>query len=219
LKPGDEAALFMFDTQLHEVQGFTSNMPGLDAALDHVDTPYGQTSLYDAVAETARALGTAGVAGQLRQRSAVVVITDGVDTTSRTTAEQVTTIASGIDVPVYVVAVMATIDDPRESGLPGVLDVGALRNLSQWTGGDLFITSAPAHASVAARQIVDELRHQYVLAFEASSTRTGWRPLEVRARDRALIVRARAGYTAGGQIGSAMDSYKAHTTGQSLEVR
>jgi hypothetical protein len=47
---------------------------------------------------------------------------------------------------------------------------------------------------VAARQIIDELRHQYVLAFEASTT-PGWRSLEVRARDRDLIVRARAGYT------------------------
>jgi hypothetical protein len=60
----------------------------------------------------------------------------------------------------------------------------------------MFMASAPAHASVAARQIVDELRHQYVIAFEAS-TRDGWRALEVRARDRALTVRARAGYSSG----------------------
>ena len=38
--------------------------------------------------------------------------------------------------------------------------------LARWTGGELFVTSAPAHESIAARQIVDELRHQYVLAFE-----------------------------------------------------
>jgi hypothetical protein len=49
---------------------------------------------------------------------------------------------------------------------------------------------------VTARQIVDELRHQYVLAFEASS-RAGWRPLEVSARDDELTVRARTGYSAG----------------------
>jgi hypothetical protein len=50
---------------------------------------------------------------------------------------------------------------------------------------------------MASRQIVDELRHQYVLAFEASS-RPGWRPLEVTARDKKLVVRARTGYSAGG---------------------
>ena len=63
---------------------------------------------------------------------------------------------------------------------------GPLSNLARWTGGEFFPGSAPAHASVAARQIVDELRHQYVLAFEAS-TRPGWRPLEVRTRDRDLV--------------------------------
>ncbi|MEO6212893.1 MAG: hypothetical protein ABIP65_04630, partial [Vicinamibacterales bacterium] len=56
--------------------------------------------------------------------------------------------------------------------------------------------SAPAQASVAARQIVDELRHQYVLAFEAS-TQGGWRSLEVRGRDPKWVVRARTGYSAG----------------------
>ena len=54
----------------------------------------------------------------------------------------------------------------------------------------------PAHASVAARQIIGELRHQYVLAFEASS-RAGWRPLQVRARKDSLTVRARSGYSGG----------------------
>jgi phage gpG-like protein len=66
------------------------------------------------------------------------------------------------------------------------------------------MASAHAHASVAARQILGELRHQYVLAFEAS-TRPGWRPLEVRARE-GLTVRARSGYTAGSGRTSSMNS-------------
>jgi hypothetical protein len=48
-----------------------------------------------------------------------------------------------------------------------------------------------------ARQIVAELRHQYVLAFKASA-RPGWRPISVQARDARLLVRARTGYSAGG---------------------
>jgi hypothetical protein len=60
----------------------------------------------------------------------------------------------------------------------------------------MFTASAPAHASVVARQIVDELRHQYLLAFEASGG-AGWKRVEVRARDRDLTVRARSGYSAG----------------------
>ncbi|HEX6973554.1 MAG TPA: VWA domain-containing protein [Vicinamibacterales bacterium] len=203
LRPADEAAVFAFDTKLVRVKDFTSDLTALDASLDHVDPPFGQTSLYDAVAQTARAVADAGRGeGRLPQRSAVVVLTDGIDTRSRLTPEQVTTIASMIDVPVYVVAVMASIDDPRQADGERVAEISsALRNLSQWTGGELFTASAPAHANVAARQIVDELRHQYVLAFEASTTR-GWRPLQVSARDRSLVVRARAGYNVGGDEAS-----------------
>jgi len=128
------------------------------------------------------------------------VLTDGIDTRSRLTPEQVAAISSGIDVPVYILAVMSPIDDTREDGRGET--PGPLSNLARWTGGEFFPVSAPAHASIAARQIVDELRHQYVLAFEAS-TRPGWRPLEVRARDRDLVVRARAGYTVAGTVGDA----------------
>jgi VWFA-related protein len=201
LKPGDEAAIFAFDTRLDRVSGFTTDLSALEAALGRVEPPFGQTSLYDAIAETARAVALAsGGDGQIQQRSAIVVLTDGVDTRSRQTAEQVSSIASGIDIPVYIVAVMSPIDDPRREGALQQPD-SPLSNLARWTGGEFFTTSAPAHASLAARQIVEELRHQYLLAFEAS-TRPGWRPLEVRARDSDLTVRARAGYRVEGTIGA-----------------
>ena len=195
-----QAALFAFDTQLDRVHDFTTNVAGLDAAIDRVEKPYGQTSLYDAIAQTAQTVAArASTGGRMPQRAAVVVVTDGVDTKSRLTPSQVSGIASTIDVPVYIVAVMSAIDDPRhaEKDSEAVEISSALRDLARWTGGDLFTVSAPAHASVAARQIVSELRNQYLLAFEAS-TRAGWRPLEVKARDRDHVVRARSGYTAGG---------------------
>jgi VWFA-related protein len=199
LRRGDEAALFTFDTRLDQAHDFTSDLAALDAALDHVEPPYGQTSLYDAVAETAHAVANEATRGaRLPQRRAVVVVTDGVDTHSRLTPGQVSGIASGIDIPVYIVAVLSSIDDPEHLAENDVqrADGGGLRDLARWTGGELFTVSAPAHASVAAREIVEELRHQYLLAFEAS-TRAGWRSLEVRARQRDLVVRARSGYTAG----------------------
>ena len=68
-----------------------------------------------------------------------------------------------------------------------------------WRAGPAATRSSPAfrrQRSAAARQIVDELRHQYLIAFE-SSGRPGWHPLEVRARGKDLIVRARSGYIRG----------------------
>jgi VWFA-related protein len=216
LKPGDEAAVFAFDTRLDRVVGFTTDLPALDAALGRVEPPFGQTSLYDAIAETARAVALDGGGdGQIQQRSAIVVLTDGVDTRSRQTAEQVSAIASGIDIPVYIVAVMSPIDDPRRDGATLQTD-SPLSNLARWTGGEFFTASAPAHASVAARQIVEELRHQYLLAFEAS-TRPGWRPLEVRARDSDLTVRARAGYRVEGTIG-ALETNVGQTNAERMTV-
>lgn len=198
LRPADEAAVFAFDTRLDRVTEFTSDLAALEAALDRVEPPFGQTSMYDAIADTARIVAAAGSGGgRLPQRSAVIVLTDGIDTRSRLSSPEVSGIASGIDVPVYIVALISAIDDERDEG--GEVPSGPLSNLARWTGGEVFPVSAPAHASVAARQIVDELRHQYVLAFEASTAR-GWRPLEVSARDRDLVVRARAGYTAGGAV-------------------
>src|SRR6476660_4859290 len=199
LKAGDEAALFRFDTRLDRVTPFTTDLQILEAGLDHVQSPYGQTSMYDAIAETAKSVAAEGPGkGRVPQRSAVVVLTDGIDTRSRLTSEQVSSISSSIDIPVYIIALMSPIDDPREGGTAQEELVGPLPTLARWTGGEMFMASAPAHASVAARQIVEELRHQYVIAFEASNRTGGWRALEVRARDRGLTVRARAGYSPGG---------------------
>ena len=197
MRPTDAAAVFTFDTQLDRVTDFTSDAVVLNSSLDRLNPPFGQTSLYDAIANASAFVAERGRSENgLPQRSAMVVITDGIDTRSRQTMEQVTAIASRIDVPVYIVAVMSPIDDPRTDETPS-FDASGLTNLSRGTGGEMFVASAPAHANVAARQIVDELRHQYVLAFEASS-RPGGRPLEVTARDGKLVVRARTGYTAGG---------------------
>jgi Ca-activated chloride channel family protein len=196
MKGGDQAALFAFDTQLDKVSGFTKDFQGLEGKLEHVEQPFGQTSLFDAIAETARAVAAADE-GRGTQRAAIVVLTDGIDTKSRLTAPEVSAIASSIDVPVYVVAVMSPVDDPRNGDYGTGSMSSGLTDLARWTGGDIFIAISPAHTSIAARQIVSEMRHQYMLAFEASA-RVGWRPVEIRARDREHTVRARSGYTAGG---------------------
>jgi Ca-activated chloride channel homolog len=192
----DEAAVFSFDTRLQSLQGFTADQSAIEDALSRVE-PYGETSLYDAIAQTARGVAAAA-ADRFLQRRAVIVITDGVDTSSQMTPAEVSAIASGIDIPVYVMAVITPIDEQTQpaGGLPVNADRPSdLRSLAEWTGGEMFVMSAPAHQSVAARRIVDELRHQYMLAFDASSAGAP-RPLEVRMRDRRLIVRARSGYAA-----------------------
>ena len=71
--------------------------------------------------------------------------------------------------------------------------MGPLADLAAWTGGDSMAVRDTASASVAARQILTELQHQYIIAFEPDKT-PGWHPLVVRTRNPGLFVRARSGY-------------------------
>jgi Ca-activated chloride channel homolog len=193
----DEGAVFTFDMNLQSLQPFTGDANAIENALERVK-PYGQTSLYDAIAQTARQV--AQTAPGDRHRRAVIVFTDGWDTSSEMTPAEVSSIASSIDVPVYVVTIASPLDYPGMTGSDGEEQVreGKLRTLARWTGGEHFVVSAPAHESIAARQIVDELRHQYVLGVSASAaSRDGWHQLSVRVRNPDFTVRARSGYRAG----------------------
>jgi len=176
----DEAALFAFDKVVWTAEPFTAKFDKIRSSFASVK-PYGATSLYDAIAETAQKLSNHP------GRRAVVVLTDGVDTSSELTPQQVSGIASSIDMPVYVVAV----DTAAQEG-------GQLADLAQWSGGLFLGAATTVDASLAARQIVTELRHQYLLAFESSS-KVGWHRIEVRSRQRATL-QARSGYwVRGGQ--------------------
>ena len=189
----DEAGVFRFDTRLEETTPFTSGLRALPSALSSV-TPFGATSLLDAVARTSER-----VAIREGRRRAVVVFTDGNDNASRLTPAEVSGIASAIDVPVYVVGVVAEIDNPSSDIAPGSDHsplAGALADVANWTGGHVFVVSSPAQRSMAARQIVEELRHQYLIAFE-SSGEPGWHRLAVRVRNKNMVVRTRSGYIAG----------------------
>ncbi|PYR13095.1 MAG: hypothetical protein DMG00_07615 [Acidobacteria bacterium] len=190
----DEAGVFTFDTRLQQSGAFTRSLKALPEQLSSV-VPFGATSLHDAIAETARR-----VAEREGRRRAVVVLTDGNDNASRLTPEQVSAIASEIDVPVYILGVVPAIDNPAADTATMSVErsalAGPLADLANWTGGHVFAVSTPGQRSIAARQIIDELRHQYLIAFESSGN-PGWHPLVVRARQKDLVVRARSGYMAG----------------------
>ena len=190
----DEAAVYTFDTHLDERTPFTTGLRTLPASMA-VLVPFGATSLHDAIALTARRVGE-----REGRRRAVIVMTDGADNASHLTPEAVSAIASAIDVPVYIFGIVPSIDNPSADtsthSVGSLAFAGPLADLAAWTGGHVFVASTPGQRSVAARQIIDELRHQYLIAFE-SSGRPGWHPLVVRARNKDLIVRARSGYIAG----------------------
>jgi VWFA-related protein len=190
----DEAAVYTFDTRLHEVTPFTSGLTTLPESMSTL-VPFGATSLHDAIARTAERAGT-----REGRHRAVVAFTDGADNASRLTPNEVSALASRIDVPVYIVGIVSMIDNPSADIATNSVErsalAGPLAELATSTGGHIYVVSSPAQRSVAARQLVDELRHEYLIAFQ-SSGKPGWHPLVVRARNRDLVVRARTGYIAG----------------------
>src|SRR5215470_14688257 len=194
LEPRDEAAVFRFDTQLVEARAFTQGLRTLPQSMSTV-VPFGATSLHDAIAKTAeRAAAREG------RRRGVVVFTDGNDNASRLTPAEVSGIASSIDVPVYIIGVVSALDDPASSTATTSAEhsplTGALANLAAWTGGETFVVSSAVQRTAVARQIVDEMRHQYLIAIE-SSAQPGWHRLTLKVRNRDLTVRARSGYVVG----------------------
>jgi Ca-activated chloride channel family protein len=194
LGPRDEAAVFRFDTRLEEARPFTEGQKTLPLSMTTV-VPFGATSLHDAIAKTAERAATRD-----GRRRAVVVFTDGNDNASRMTPSEVSGIASAIDVPVYIVGVVSALDDPASETAAASSEhsplTGALANLATWTGGQAFVVSSAAQRMVVARQIVDEMRHQYLIAIESSAV-PGWHRLTLRVRNRDLTVRARSGYIVG----------------------
>jgi Ca-activated chloride channel family protein len=193
LDAGDEAAVYTFDTRLEEAEPFTAGLKILPHSMSTV-VPFGATSLHDAIARTAERVGA-----REGRRRAVIVFTDGADNASHMKPAEVSRIASAIDAPVYIFGVVPAIDNPSaDTSTTGGRSAfeGPLSDLAAWTGGHVFVASTPVGRSTAARQIVDELRHQYLIAFESSGA-PGWHPLEIRARSKDLTVRARGGYIAG----------------------
>ena len=193
LRPNDEAGLFTFDSSLHERQGFTEDLTRLRDGLSDFE-PFGTTSLFDA---------TAAAAHRLAERSgihrAIVVLTDGIDTSSSLTASEVSGLASSINVPVYIVATVPSVDQRtmmEATERAGQSDTADLRDLAEWTGGRLQFASTLTETIIVTAGIVDELRQQYVLAIEAAAEHE-WRRLHLRVKNPSVTVKARKGYFGG----------------------
>jgi VWFA-related protein len=188
----DEAAVFIFDSKLHQRTPFTSDLTTLKTALEDFD-PFGTTSLYDATATAARKL-----ASRTGTHKAILLLTDGLDTSSAMTASEVSSIASSIDVPVFVVATVPSVDERlmQETSDRPHAEAADLRDLSDWTGGKFVFASTVVETISTASKLVEELRQQYVLAIEAASSNE-WRRLDVRVKRAAAKVKARSGYFGG----------------------
>ena len=196
LRPDDEAALFTFDRNLHALAPFSTDLSQVRAGLDRI-VPFGTTALHDAVAATARQS-----VERPTSRRAVVVITDGIDTSSELSVAMVSSIAGSIDVPVYILGVdgpapLLVGDETRK--VSDVEIMSRLDYLARWSGGAFFPAATKASTQVAVDQIMSDLRAGYLMAF-APREQPGWHRITVKVLRRNVTVRTRGGFWVGPRL-------------------
>ena len=197
LDPEDRVAVYAFDQHLYEAIAFTRDKEKAIAKLQQIE-PFGATALYDAVA-----LAASEVEHQGFGRRAIVVMTDGIDTSSRLSIEEAVTRAKGVDLPVYAVRVVSPLDDPSSDRYLGVhgrdaKKADALERFSKETGGRLFTGSEIGALRLIALQIREELKTQYRLGYVPTNKAEDgkFRQVDIETRRRGVIVHARKGYYA-----------------------
>lgn len=195
LSPEDEVALAAFDHKYWGVVQFTRDRKAILKAFDDVEA-FGSTALHDALDHGARDVASHG-----EGRRAIVVITDGVDTSSQTNPEEVLARSQALDVPIYAVSVVSPLDDPHSERFTGrdrptsaVTGAGLLDRYARLSGGAAFTVSDITGLRSAAATIAGELKHQYRLGYDPPAGPPRFRRVEVMTRRKGVVVKARNGY-------------------------
>jgi len=195
LSPEDEVAVAGFDSRYWGVVAFTRDRQAVRRGLESI-TPFGSTALHDALDKGARDIASHG-----EGRRAVVVLTDGVDTSSQKTANEVIARSRALDVPIYAVSVVSPLDDPGSPSFLGKRDAGeavaaaeTLARYADLSGGAAFRVSNVAGLRIAAVQIASELKHQYRLGWDPSQGPNRFRRVVVSTTRKGVTVRTRSGY-------------------------
>ncbi len=195
LGPEDQVALAGFDSRYFGLVAFTRDKQSVLRALDTVE-PFGSTALHDALDKAARDLASHG-----EGRRAVVVITDGIDTSSQQTPDSVIARSRALDVPIYTVSVISPLDDPASPQFVGRKQAGVatagsalLARYAELSGGAAFRVSDFRGLKHASERITQELKHQYRLGYDPPAGPSRFRRVEVRTTRRGVFVRTRSGY-------------------------
>jgi Ca-activated chloride channel family protein len=187
LRPDDVAAIYRFDSSVTLVQEFSDSRDVSEKIFDL--KARGMTVLNDAIYKAANDLRS-----RPEKRKAIIVISDGADTFSGRSADKALKAALAENVTVYTVD-MSTMDGNTAARRQ---NQGVLRNFAERSGGVFISTESGIALREALRNIVNELRVQYTLAFEPSSAKRDgkWHALELRVSRPNLTIRTRQGYNA-----------------------
>ncbi len=189
LRPVDALSLYQFSETVSEVTSFTSDLKVIDRGIDRIRMG-SATALYDALF-----LGSQALEPRVG-RKVMVVITDGGDTMSKVDYQEAVRAAETAEAILYsIIVVPIEASAGRDTG-----GEHALIQLSADTGGKYFYASSLSQLDEAFRQISDELRTQYLLAYYPSQrlSDSEFRRIQVTVAglpaDSRFKVRHRTGY-------------------------
>lgn len=184
----DEVFVMAFNHTPRLVAGWTRNPARLAGRLDAV-VPSGGTAIYDALYSAVDHLER-----RAHQRAALVVISDGADTASDRTLQEVRSAVRRSEAFVYALAIRGDRERPSTAVNPELL-----RAITDESGGYTAVIDGAAALGAETARIAEELNHQYLLAYPAPRPPDGrYHGIRVRV-DRegpGLTVRARRGYVA-----------------------
>jgi len=195
LRPQDLAQVVDFDTRVEILQNFTSDVAALETAIRDTSAG-GSTSMYNALYISLKELVKiqAKSDDDVRRR-AVVLLSDGEDTSSLVTFEEIMDLAKRSATTIYTIGLQS-----REASLArGFREAEfVLRQLSQETGGRAFFPQRAEDLAAIYGEIADELASQYVLGYASTNPKRdgAWRRLNVQVGRLGTTARTKRGYFA-----------------------
>jgi Ca-activated chloride channel family protein len=196
LGPADLASVIDFDTTAHVLQSFTSDRSAIERAIRSTEAN-GSTALYNAVYIALRELSKTSAERRSAEprRQAIVLLSDGDDTTSLFGFDEVLDLVTRSDSTIYAIGLgirtrMLKLSTPDAQFV--------LRRLAEQTGGRTFFPLVARELATVYAEIRAELSSQYSLAYESTNTRTDgrFRHVTVRLARPGLTARTRPGYYA-----------------------
>lgn len=201
LRPVDEAAIYSIELDSYLAQPMTRDVRRLEQTIESFGKPEGATSLFDAI------IAAAAYLRPYSGRRVIVIVSDGIETTSRADFETTMHRVLADDCQIYVVQT-------------GLYDGGAnlralaaerrMEQLAAQTGGAAYIPKTTSALDTAFQEIGADLAQQYVLSYyQAEENRDGrFHAIELRIKSRKDVrVRARRGYYSPKRSSVASDSW------------
>jgi Ca-activated chloride channel family protein len=196
LRPQDLAQVVDFDTRVEVLQDFTGDIPALETAI-RATQPGGSTSLHNAIYISLKELGKIRAKSEddVRRR-AIVLLSDGEDTSSLVSFEEVLDLAKRSETAIYAIGLQSRDGGGIGKGFREAEFV--LRQLAQETGGRSFFPQRPEELADIYGVIADELSSQYTIGYAPSNQRRdgAWRRLNVQINRQGTAARTKRGYFA-----------------------